>query len=1035
MKYTKHQDKAIHHERKNILVSASAGSGKTGVLKARVLRKIQDGVDIDQLIVLTFTEAAAAEMKSRIIQELTKLGLKDQLIKLDNAIISTFDAFTLRLVRTYHYLLDLPSDVGISDQLLIDMERQTVLETVIKDYYKSQDFNFNQFIKGMFSGGDQFLYQSILTLAHAMKKMPNYQSIISNYQNIYNEDMAKKAYEKYMRLIKEDIYQLYQYFLAYYEDNIGLYDEKCDLYLQTCKSKYEDILNAKSHQDRVQAIVDFKLPSKPRKPKNEDTWLEKEPYHGEIKKIRQELDDAHIFDIDPIKSWKETWPKVSIMLEMTQTYLNRLALRQREKNLYSFDDMMNFAIQLFEDHQDIRFFYQNNINEILIDEYQDTNDLQDYFVSLIANDNIFMVGDVKQSIYRFRDANPKNFMRLLDMYQDEDQGDAIRLLENFRSNRFLLRQINALFEALMSKKLGGVDYKDKHQLVSGYNDDHGLNQKNDPIHMLYYDRSSIEEKYEDLTKEHIEAHIVARDIQRKIDQRQRIFNGDKHRPISYEDITILVDRKTSFDTYQKVLVDFSIPIDVYHQDVFTETESIIFVQAFLTLLECLYQYKDQDFLQALYSVARSFVYQMDDQTILHFLIKDDASIKSFLQDKDFQRLVSDLQAILPLINVIPNVDLIEAIFEQTNIYHQIAYLDMPDAHARKLDYFRHLMAGQKASDFDDLMTYLRFIQEQKDLDINYTEAKKDKAAVKLMSIHQSKGLQFPIVYMMGLSKQFNFTENKAPFNFSPDYGILTYGNQDGIYRAFLEKLYFKESKQEDTSEKIRLLYVALTRAKEEINMVLEAKENFKHTKLTYNNYLEMLYNGYDLQAYDVIQDIIMPDPSKQAIIKERGQSITHKQFHFDTDIENERTFSKSDHLLLDEDIKEALAYGEDVHEYLETIDFDHLQVSIKDFPRKIKQSIEYLVETPLFKDLKNPVFYQEYEFILEVDGKSRLGIIDLLIKDEDKYIILDYKLKNIEDDAYKKQILAYKAFVSTMTDLKIEGYLYALLEQDLKQVI
>ena len=169
--YTASQNKAIHHEGENILVSASAGSGKTGVLKARVLRKLNDGIDIDRLIVLTFTEAAAAEMKSRIIEELQKNRLDNQLIKLDNAIISTFDAFTLRLVREYHYLLNLPSDVQISDKLLIEMESRKVLDEVISSYYLNHSNDFKEMVKLLFSGNDSFLNKGILSLAKVIKKI------------------------------------------------------------------------------------------------------------------------------------------------------------------------------------------------------------------------------------------------------------------------------------------------------------------------------------------------------------------------------------------------------------------------------------------------------------------------------------------------------------------------------------------------------------------------------------------------------------------------------------------------------------------------------------------------------------------------------------------------------------------------------------------------------------------------------------------------------------------------------------------------
>ncbi|HKL47707.1 MAG TPA: UvrD-helicase domain-containing protein, partial [Candidatus Izemoplasmatales bacterium] len=510
MKYTASQDKAIHHEGENILVSASAGSGKTGVLKARVLRKIKDGVDIDRLIVLTFTEAAAAEMKSRIIDELNHKGLDEQLIKLDNAIISTFDAFTLRLVRTYHYLLDLPSDIEISDALLIEMESQKILDQVIKGFYESDDPHFKALVKRLFSGNDYFLNQAILSLAKAIKKIPNYQSVLDDYSDIYDDAMAEEAHQRYFQVVHQELTMLSDKFKSYVHDNHGVFSVACDEYLRVCQGIYDALGQAQTPDQIIALITSFSLPKKPRKPRGEDHWLESnDAIKKQVKAIKNDMEEAHLIDGEYLQSWHETRSTTKVMLDMVKAYLNQMKDIQREKHLYSFDDIMSFAIQLFEDNDVIRNHYKHHINELLIDEYQDTNDLQDYLIALIANKNVFMVGDVKQSIYRFRDANPKNFMRLLAAYQNHDGGKAIRLLENFRSNRFLLETINQFFLKQMTKQRGGVDYHDHHQLVSGYPEDHGLNLKNDPLHTHFYDIDAILIDHPDMTKDDVEAHIVA----------------------------------------------------------------------------------------------------------------------------------------------------------------------------------------------------------------------------------------------------------------------------------------------------------------------------------------------------------------------------------------------------------------------------------------------------------------------------------------------------------------------------------------------
>ncbi|MCF7923498.1 MAG: UvrD-helicase domain-containing protein [Candidatus Izimaplasma sp.] len=1043
MKYTTKQLQAINHEGENILVSASAGSGKTGVLKARVIRKIKNGVDIDKLIVLTFTKAAAEEMKSRIIKELEELELTEQIIKLDNAIISTFDAFTLRLVNEYHYLLHLPGDVSISDKILIDMESKNLLKDIIKEYYQRDDQEFHQLVKLLFASNDDFLEKAILTVAKGIKKIPNYQTLIKDYNNqFFTEELFQSAYKKYFEYIKADIIKIFNKFLEYYDENYNQYDIASNQYLEQVKQLYVDLVNETNPDKIIEMVKDFKHPSKPRKPKEVDVYLEADPYKPLLKKLKQEFEENLIegYALDKTKVL-ESKPRAKIILEMASKYLLRLSELQYEKSLYSYDDIMSFAIRLFEENPDIKHKYINSIDEILVDEYQDTNDLQDYFISLISNNNIFMVGDVKQSIYRFRDANPKNFTRIFNEYEEKNTGKAIRLKENFRSNQYLLDVINTLFLNIMSEKLGGVNYKDNHSLISGYGEDYGLNEKNNPIIEHYYNSEAILEKHEDLSKSEIEAHIVGKSIVKKIADRQPIFTGEEFRPIEYKDITILVDRKTSFSKYKKILSSYGIPIDVYSDEEFVETEEIIFLFQFLLLIQTFREKEvfNKYFKKAFYSVSRSFVYQIEDQIIIDFLVNEDFN-KGFTFDRldnysDFKKLKTDLEGLLEIVDKVPNYQVIDEIYNRLNIYGKIAELDNPEAKENKLDYFRELVFSQKETGFNDLIAYLEFINEQSNLDIEYNETREDINAIKLMTIHKAKGLQFPIVYLIGLNKKFNFTENKELFNFSPRYGVLTHSYHQGFHRNFLENLYLREISSEDDSEKVRLLYVALTRAKEEINLVLEAIEDFKFEKIAYNKYIEMLYDGLNLEPYDIIFDLTMPKAKTAKAKTEVKTSLEKLRFDFKKQLEEEKSYSKTTNKFISDDTLKAIQYGDEIHKLLEKIDYNNLDESLEILPDNIKASIISLTNTKLFKGFNNPTFYQEYEFFDQQNNRYINGIIDLLVIDENKAYIIDYKLKSINDEAYIEQLKGYKQYLKKVIDLKIDAYLYSLIDRDLKQII
>ncbi|MFO7968697.1 MAG: UvrD-helicase domain-containing protein [Candidatus Izemoplasmatales bacterium] len=1042
MNYTNKQIQAINHEGQNILVSASAGSGKTGVLKARVIRKITSGVDIDKLIVLTFTKAAAEEMKSRIINDLETLKLEEQIIKLDNAIISTFDAFTLRLVNEYHYLLDLPSDITISDKVLIDIESKAILEELIKEYYLENKPEFNSLIKLLFSSNDDFLEKAIVTVAKGLKKVPNYNKIISDYDKFLSDEFLQVAYYDYIAYLRSDIVKIYQKFMIYFNDNLNVYDSKCDEYLHQVKLVYQTIIEEEDPDEFIKKIKNYAFPRKPSKPKNIDDYLEADPYKGLLKKIKTELDEnlieGYLFDKE---RFLETKPRVMLILEMANKYLKRLNKVQKQKALYSYDDIMTFAIKLFEEYPDVKKKYKENINEILIDEYQDTNDLQDYFISLIANDNIFMVGDVKQSIYRFRDANPKNFMRIFSDYESHDLGKAIRLKENFRSNKYLLEVVNNLFVKVMSKTMGGVNYSNNHQLVSGFSDDYGLNEKNRPLLEHYYDPKLIQEKYQELSKEEIEAHILAKDIVKKIKARQPIFTGKGFKSIDYQDITILVDRKTSFAKYKKVLSEYKIPIEVYSDEEFVETEEIIFLFQFLLLIESFRNeaYFKKYFKQAFYSVARSFVYQINDKEILELLVNENfdsiSDIKNIDNYKSLKVIKNQVLTILELVDILPNYKVIDNIYKITNIYEKIAEIENPEAKESKLDYFRELIFNQKEKDFNDLINYLEFINESHDLDIEYNETKANVNAVKLMSIHKSKGLQFPIVYLIGLNKKFNLTENKEIFNFSSDYGVLTHSYTEGFHRNFLENLYLRQIQNEDDSEKVRLLYVALTRAKEEINLILEAIDDFKFKNLTYNKYQEMLYDGLDLEPYDIITDLVIPKVKETSETKTTNEKIIHADFNFETEKVEQKSYSKTTNEFFSDETIKAIEYGDEIHKLLEDIDYNNLEETLKSLPKNIQSSIIYLSNSEVFNSFKKPEFFQEYEFIEKTKSNYKTGIIDLLVIDIDKAYIFDYKLKNISDEAYTKQIQAYKDYLKTQIDLPITGYLYSLLDKDLKRIV
>ncbi len=1037
MGFTNSQKEAIHARGSNVLVSASAGSGKTGVLKERVIEMLKDGMFIDSLVVLTFTEAAAAEMKSRIVNDIYELKLKEQIERIDNAIISTFDSFTLRLVKEYHYLLGLDSNIGINDQIIITSRKKQLIKDVLKDYYLAKDPEFLQFFKMYFSKSDNWLEESVYVIGEAFRKRPDYFKLIENYDSFYlNEMFLEAKADEYIDSVKEQLRKNYLLFDKYFNNEANFVDLEYQNYLNEVEEIIKDLLK-KSGDDFLTGLVSISFPTKPR---NKDT--EKPKIIDQIKKLR--IDFESLFASDKkelISNFKMSSFGAKMLLEIVSDYLKSFEKIKREEKLFSFDDIMFFAIELFEEFEDVRIKFKNQIKEILIDEYQDTNDLQDRFISLIANENVFMVGDVKQSIYRFRNANPKNFMRIYDEYLNKLSGKAIFLQENFRSNKYVLDSINKIFKQIMTTEVGGVDYEGKQVLISGYDDKSLLHQEG-AFKTKLYDFDKISEVYPDLEKANVEAVLVAKDITARVNGNEVIYDLKKKafRKLEYKDITILVSQKTDFNIYLKELSKYNIPVELYDDKPFFAGDEIRFIFEILRLIYC---FKDEEYFRnnfksSLFGVARSFVYQIKDEEIIDFLVKENvlslADLNKLETYESLNKIHTDILDIIAQAWDFPNSDIIEAIYKNLQIYKHLASLENPEESEKKIDFFLMKVKSLKEFEYKDLILYLEEIIEDSSFDIEYKEKKNDINAIKLMSMHKSKGLQFPLVYLIGLYKQFHNPENKSPFIFNKDLGILTKSYLDGFYPNFMQKLLFNDVDKEDLSEKLRLLYVAMTRAVNELVLVLDYKEDIDEFK-TVKSFSILLHQTLKFDERDLVDFELDDLELEQKTINETNKVIKLNRLDFAKEEVERTSYSKKITDILDDETIRLLESGSEYHKYLEMVDFNNVALSISTYPDFVKHAIEELVESSLFKKLRNPKFYREYEFYEETDQGVFRGIIDLLIIDDLKIVALDYKLKNIEDSAYKRQLMGYYNYLKTKSDKPVQLFLYSLTDRVLKEIV
>ncbi|MFH0993362.1 MAG: UvrD-helicase domain-containing protein, partial [bacterium] len=887
MEYTVDQRRAIAEEGKTILVNAGAGSGKTSVLAARVMRKLQQGVDIDRLVILTFTNAAAAEMRSRIKLNIQKdPTLAAQLRRLDNAVISTFDSFMLRIVRQNHYLLNLPRDLEIADSAYLQGMETTVLTETLSEKYAAGEAGFLAAIDRIWSGGDDMFSTAVRLLAGGMLALPDPDAHLEDFiEKHFSDKTLRTRLADFYALIerrRSELVVLIEQAIANIQD-IG--QEKADAFA-TVLARIKKQLHLKGYEAFV-GVFQTDLPRRPAASKTFDEAASErlsaafKPFAEAFRRAKKMLESLHAANEDElIAGYLDTEPLVREVVVTTRLYLQKLSKRKRQENAFGFADVMNFAIAILEHHPDVLARYQSDLVEIMIDEYQDTNDLQDHLIDILASNNAFMVGDVKQSIYGFRDANPDNFRRKCQAISAGAHGCIVDLRENFRSRKEVLDAVNRMFERVMDESIGGVDYQNRQALVFGNHDYDRLPDRlvdHQPV-VITYDPGEG-------SAVRAEAKILASLIRADVDGGVPVLDSTKHyRPCTYGDFCILVDRKTDFAVYENALVTAGIPVYAVADETFMASVEIQFVLNLLKLVRCQDdpEYAKLWFRHALYGTARSFVFALPDDEVLPVLT--DRSLSGFTPSMPASlQMIAALVADLAMISRhLPADKFLLRLYADCDIYRKAASLPDPGAVEAKLDYLADKAAALPMPGFAGLLDYINAIQNAKSLDIEFARPLIfGRNAVYLMTMHKAKGLEFPICLYPGLSKRFNRADTHGFFLFDKRLGLLTKAWDDGFKDTFTHILFRETADREYISERIRLFYVALTRAREKIYLLLNvAKEEGETPTPDSSGYLpDSLRLGYGCYA-DLVRSVVatvswrMPAP---APVTSKSEAISEKE--------------------------------------------------------------------------------------------------------------------------------------------------------------
>ncbi len=897
MAFTDNQLQAINERDKNILVSAAAGSGKTTVLAERIVNKIiNDKVDIDRLLVVTFTKDAAEEMKERIIKrvniELEKDGnnsfLAEQLIRINKAQISTIDAFCLKVVKNNFKVLDIDPNFRIGDKGELDILTDEALESFLDKYYEANNEEFINLVDAFTKGANDDKFKEIFLKIYFKAQNLPYPKMwlknaykqfeIKDKEDFFDTEIFKKLIS-YIKDVLEEILIIYEKIKVLCEEELNFLEnanneKTLEGVLTLDFNIYNHMLNCIKNEKYsllIDNIYSFKL-----KPWNKTFLKDNLDLKEEIKDLR-DLCKGFFNDIvvkkffkkpieDIIEDIKIIYPVINTLCNLIIDFDDYIMDIKKEKNIYTFSDIAHFCLNiLIKDNEitNVAKGYKEKFEEIIIDEYQDSNSIQELMLSSISKDNRFMVGDIKQCIYRFRQANPGIFNEKYNGYFNGDlAGVRIDLNANFRSNEQVIDSINLIFENIMCEKLGQVSYDDKAKLYKGLKENKEHNIEKCELNII--DCSKAMENMQDtnlidIANDEIEANFICKKIKQLFDNDKMVFDKSigGYRKIEYKDIVILMRSKSNFDTFSKVLSENNIPVYTEENNGFydfTEIRTIINILNILvnplqdypligTMYCPIFNFSSNELLEIkLFSNEKIFY-----NNILKFIENGDniclknKCIKFIEKINNWQNLSKSLS-----IN-----ELLSYIYEDSNYYNYIGLLENGNIRQANLYSLLEKAVSFEETNLHGLFNFITYINKFK---LVSDEGKasilsKNENVVKIMTIHKSKGLEFPVVFLANLYKKFNKSDSREAILFDEEYmfGLTIFNSisKNEVRRkisSIQKSIISYKNKVESYSEEMRILYVALTRAKE--NLILTGCIN-KDFETTLKKMENLILPGFD----------------------------------------------------------------------------------------------------------------------------------------------------------------------------------------------
>ena len=1060
VKWTEEQKQAIYEKGQNILVAAAAGSGKTAVLVERIINKIiNQKMDIDKMLVVTFTNAAASEMRERILNAIYKKidenpedeRLQRQITLLNKASICTIDSFCLDIVRNNFFEIDIPQNFRIGDTTEIEILKQDVLEELFEEKYENQDEDFKKLINTYTSYKDDTpLKELILKIYTYIQSNPYPEKWLKEKIEMFNmsdkleQDFSNTIWGKLLLEQVKEIIEDGEIKLETEKEIISRYDELM-IYYKILEDDIEQIELLKSNLDNwdkayeLAQNIKFKTWTSNKKITLEEKDIAKE-VRDEVKKSIGKITDK-ILIFNSKEANEDINDMYAVLSKLKATIIEfgeKFSKRKKEKNIADFSDIEHFALKILLDENgmptEIAKKYQEKFEEIAIDEYQDSNLVQEYILTSVSKgNNIFMVGDVKQSIYKFRQARPDLFLSKYKTYklksENPKEGLKIQLFKNFRSRKEVLDFSNIIFENIMSEKLGELEYTQEEYLNLGAEyKETGENLKAE-INVLNI--KDADEEIEDSDEEEkeraedieLEARFVANRIKQLIDGKFQIYDAKKgeKRNIKYKDIVILLRAtRESAPIFEKEIIKLGMPV---FSDSSTEYLESLEIQTMMSLLKII----DNPLQEIpLVAVMRSIIGGFTDNELVQIRLSDkyDNFYNCILKSKKdveketrekIEKFLNNLEKWRKEQEYLSLDELIWKIYNDTGYYDCVGLMPNGIQRQANLKILFERAKQCEAMSFKGLFNFINYIEKVKTSSKDMDSAKiigENEDVIRIMSIHKSKGLEFPVVFLSGTGKLINMQDINNKILLHPEIGIgvkyIDYDRQ--IEYDTLSKQAMKEKIRNETiSEEMRVLYVALTRAKEKIIVTGYSNANkahelaelvFKYKKINpmilkkYKSYLDWIRIVYEYNKAKMQELAEIKEFSKSEVIELCKK--TSEQNEEDLNIEIEESAIQN--------LKEILKILQNKYQYeASTV------IPTKTSVTEIKRIMQNENESEVKLEMPKPKFLQSDEET-SITGAEKGTLIHLCLQKLNLHK-REYKLDEIKDliqELVDKKIITLK---------------------------